>query len=367
MNKTGFGFLRPPRLDAGDEKSTDYALLNTLVDRFLELGGTYFDTAYTYLGGASEEAIRRCLVERHPRDSFQLADKLPGYQVKSREECQTYLEESLRRCGVAYFDVYLLHWLNEKNYALAEQYGEFAFLQECKANGKARKIGFSYHDSPQLLDTILTAHPEVDYVQLQINYLDWDSPSLEARKCYEVACKHGKSVIVMEPVKGGSLVKLPQEAEVLLKSAAPEESTAFWAIRFAASLPQVSIVLSGMNAMEQIEDNLRPFSPLTAVEREILDSSAKIIRANTAVPCTGCGYCLPHCPIEMPIPRYFSLYNEYARNPDEDWKMQHAYDTLTNGTVAASACLSCRQCQEHCPQKLTIPEYLQKAAGIFEK
>ena len=367
MNKTGFGFLRLPRLDPADEKSTDFSLLNTLVDRFLELGGRYFDTAYTYLGGASEEAIRRCLVERHPRDSFLLADKLPGYQVKSREECQTYLDESLRRCGVDYFDVYLLHWLNEKNYALAEQYGEFAFLQECKATGKARKIGFSYHGSPELLDTILTAHPEVDYVQLQINYLDWDSPSLEAGKCYEVACKHGKSVIVMEPVKGGSLVKLPQEAEALLKSAAPAESTASWAIRFASSLDQVSIVLSGMNALEQIEDNLRSLDPLTAAQREILDSAAKIIRANTAVPCTGCGYCLSHCPIGMPIPKYFSLYNEYARHPQEDWKIQHAYDALAKTYPKASQCLACCQCQQHCPQKLTIPEYLQNTATVFEK
>lgn len=367
MNKTGFGFLRLPRLDAADEKSTDYSLLNHLVDRFLELGGTYFDTAYTYLGGASEEAIRRCLVERYPRNRFLLADKLPGYQVNSREECEIYLEESLRRCGVDYFDVYLLHWLNAKNYAFAEQYDEFAFLQECKATGKARKIGFSYHDSPELLDTILTAHPEVDYVQLQINYLDWDSPSLEAARCYEVACKHGKSVIVMEPVKGGSLVTLPREVESLLKAAAPTESTASWAIRFASSLPQVEIVLSGMNAMEQIEDNLRPLSLLTQQERSLLDSAAGIIRSNTAVPCTGCGYCLPHCPIGMPIPRYFSLYNEYARNPQDGWKMQHVYDTLTRLSPKASECLSCRQCQEHCPQKLTIPEYLQRTGTAFEK
>lgn len=367
MNKTGFGFLRLPRLDHNDEKSTDFALLNTLVDRFLALGGQYFDTAYTYLGGASEEAICRCLVERHPRDSFRLADKLPGYQVKSREECHTYLEESLCRCGVDYFDVYLLHWLNGTNYATAEKFDEFAFLRECKANGKARKIGFSYHDGPELLDTILTAHPEVDYVQLQINYLDWDSPSLEARKCYEVAVKHGKAVIVMEPVKGGSLVNLPQDAESILKAAAPEESSASWAIRFASSLPQVEIVLSGMNAMCQIEENLRPFPALTQEERTLLDSAAEIIRANTAVACTGCGYCLSHCPIGMPIPRYFSLYNEYARNPQEGWKMQHVYDALATTAAKASDCRTCRLCQNHCPQGLTIPEYLSKTAEAFEK
>lgn len=367
MNKTGFGFLRLPRLDPADEKSTDFGLLKTLVDRFLALGGRYFDTAYTYLGGASEEAIRRCLVERHPRDAFLLADKLPGYQVRSAEECATYLEGSLRRCGVDYFDVYLLHWLNEKNYATAEKFGEFAFLRECKAKGKTRKIGFSYHDSPELLDTILTAHPEVDYVQLQINYLDWSSPSLEAGKCCEVAVKHGKSVIVMEPVKGGSLVNLPKEVEALLKAAAPEESTASWAIRFATSLPQVEIVLSGMNAMAQIEDNLRPFPVLTAAERSLLDSAAQIIRANTAVACTGCGYCLSHCPMGMPIPKYFSLYNEYCRDPQEGWKMQHVYDALAKDAPRASQCLSCRRCQDHCPQKLTIPEYLSRTAEAFEK
>ena len=366
MNKTGFGFLRLPRISQDDEKDIDYSVLNPMVDRFLEMGGSYFDTAYTYLGGVSEEAIRKSLVERYPRSHFRLADKLPGYQVKSYEECQVYFEESLRRCGVTYFDVYLLHWLNDKNYAIAEKQDEFRFLRECKTKGKALKIGFSYHDGPELLDQILTAHPEVDYIQLQINYLDWDSTALQARKCYEVAVKHQKQVIVMEPVKGGSLVNLPEEAESVLKKLKPEASLASWAIRFASSLENVEIVLSGMNTMEQMEDNMRPFTPLTKKEQNELSYVAALIRSNTAVPCTSCGYCIPHCPIGIPIPEYFALYNDYARSPKEDWKMQHAYDALAKRKIHASACVQCRQCVANCPQKIEITSLLRKVASVFE-
>ena len=184
MNKMGFGFLRLPRLDATDEKSINYELLDRMVDSFLEKGGRYFDTAYTYLEGISEEAMRKSLVERHNRNSFTLADKLPGYRVKCYDDCRKYFEESLRRCGVDYFDVYLLHWLNGHNYAIAEEQEEFRFLRELKEKGMTKKIGFSYHDGPELLEKILLTHPEVDYVQLQINYLDWESSAIQARKCY---------------------------------------------------------------------------------------------------------------------------------------------------------------------------------------
>lgn len=367
MNKTGFGFLRLPRLEPNEEKSVDYARLNQQVDRFLALGGRYFDTAYTYLDGISEEAIRRSLVLRHPRDHFLLADKLPGYQVRSDEECEAYFQESLRRCGVDYFDVFLLHWLNEKNYTIAREFDEFRFLQQVKEQGRARKIGFSYHDSPQLLDRILTEHPEVDYVQLQINYLDWDSPAIQARQCYAVAVRHGKKVIVMEPVKGGSLARLPEEALALLQGSCPGESAASWAIRFASSLPEVEIVLSGMNSMAQIEDNLRPLEPITPEQAELLEQVSRILREKTAIGCTGCGYCLPHCPVHMPIPSYFALYNEYARYPEEDWKIQGNYDTLAQARIPASACLGCGQCRTHCPQKLEIPTWLKKSAETFEK
>lgn len=360
MNKTGFGFLRLPRTP---DKGIDYAALNPIVDEYLALGGRYFDTAYTYLGGLSEEAIRKSLVERHPRESFLLADKLPGYNCKSYEDCFTFFREQLRRCGVSYFDVFMLHWLNADNYRTAEKFDEFRFLQEIKRDGLAGKIGFSFHDSPELLDEILTAHPETDCVLLQINYLDWNSVSLRARECYETAVRHGKEVIVMEPVKGGSLASLPADAEAMLRAMRPEDSIPSWAIRFAADLPNVSVVLSGMNTLEQVRDNLRPLAPLAADERSALEQCAAIIRSSTAVQCTGCGYCAPHCPMSVPIPHLFALYNDYARNPGDDWKMQHAYDSLP---VRASACIACRKCEQKCPQHIAIADMLKPVKKAFE-
>jgi len=367
MNKTGFGFLRLPRVIPADDKTIDYELLDTMVDSFLAQGGDYFDTAYTYLGGLSEEALCKSLVQRYPRDSFRIADKLPGYQLKSYEECNTYFKDSLRRCGVDYFDVYMLHWLNDKNYEIAEAQDQFRFLQEVKAAGNAKKIGFSYHDSPELLDRILHAHPEVDYVQLQINYLDWDSVSIRARECYETAAKHGKKVIVMEPVKGGSLANLPEKAAGLLQGIHPEESIASWAIRFVTELPKVEIVLSGMNTVEQMSDNMRDFLPLQDTERNALNQVAKIIRSSTAIPCTGCNYCSPNCPMRISIPRYFALYNDYARYPGEDWKMQNVYDDLTKTGGNPSDCVGCKRCEQNCPQKIEVTSFLPKVAEVFEK
>lgn len=366
MNKTGFGFLRLPRLEPNDEKSVDYARLNQQVDCFLALGGRYFDTAYTYLDGISEEAIRRSLVLRHPRDHFLLADKLPGYQVRSDEECEAYFQESLRRCGVDYFDVFLLHWLNEKNYAVAQEFDEFRFLQQIKEQGRARKIGFSYHDSPQLLDRILTEHPEVDYVQLQINYLDWDSEGIQSRLCYETCLHHGKSIVVMEPVKGGTLAKIPVQAEALLKSLHPDRTPAQWALRFVQSLPGVEICLSGMGTREQMEENTRPFQALTQEENALLQQVAEIIRGATAIPCTGCGYCAPHCPQQIPIPQAFRLYNELCRDPEDDWKILPAYSSLTRTAGKTSQCLKCKSCESHCPQNLPISQLMERIAKRLE-
>lgn len=361
MNKTGFGFLRIPKKE---DETIDYEVLNPMVDLFLEQGGTYFDTAYTYLNGLSEEALRLSLVERYPRESFLIADKLPGYKAKTHEQCWDFFNEQLQRCGVTFFDVYLLHFLNEKNYATAQRLEQFRFLQELKEKGLAKRIGFSYHDSPELLNRILTDHPEVDIVQLQINYLDWDSISLQAKALYDVAVSHGKQVVIMEPVKGGSLANLPEEAETLLRAAAPEDSCASWAIRFATDLSQVSVVLSGMNTMEQMRDNMRQFRPLNQQEQALLARCAQIIRSNTAVACTGCGYCVPNCPVGMPIPQHFALYNDYSRSPGEDWKMRPAYNAMT---TKASACIGCGTCEKNCPQKLKIITHLAEVARVFEK
>lgn len=365
MNKTGFGFLRLPSLEPADEKSVDDELLCAMVDRFLSLGGDYFDTAYTYLGGASEEALRRTVVQRYPRERFRIADKLPGYEVRKLEDNRRFLEESLQRCGVDFFDVYLLHGLNEENYEIAQKFDQFGFLQQLKQEGKAKKIGFSYHDTAQLLDRILTEHPQVDYVQLQINYLDWDSLSIQARDCYKTAARHGKQVLVMEPVKGGSLAALPADAEAILKAVRPNSSAAQWAIRFASGLEHVEIVLSGMNSMEQMDDNMRHMLPLTAEEYAALEMAAQVIRAKTAIACTGCGYCTPGCPKRIPIPKYFALYNEYKRNPGELWKSQIIFDSLSKTAGKCSECIHCGQCMRRCPQKLTITELLPMVEAAF--
>ena len=363
MNKVGFGFLRLPVIAGSDPKQYDLSLLERLVDRFLELGGNYFDTAYTYPG--SEEALRKTLVERHPRSSFRIANKLPGWKIGSYEQCQDYFDEQLRRCGVSYFDVYLLHDLNERNYQTAQKARQFRFIRELREKGLVKAIGFSYHDGPELLDRILAEHPEVDYVQLQINYLDWENPAIQSAACYETALRHGKKVLVMEPVKGGNLANIPEEADRLLKGYYPDRSIPAWAIQFASSLAQVEIVLSGMNTMAQIEDNLRQQDNMGQKEFFLLLQAAQIIRSKTAIGCTGCAYCTDGCPQNIPIPGIFTLYNEYHRYPTELWKLQGSYDKLTE-RAAASDCIECSQCQLHCPQKLPVIQGLKEAAQVFE-
>lgn len=364
MTKLGFGFLRLPLLDKKDEHSVDYAVLNSLVDLFIEKGGKYFDTAFTYLGGASEEAVRLSLVERHPRNSFILSDKLPSWLIRNKEDCQKIFEKQLSRCGVDFFDVYMLHWLNEANYLNAEFCGAFDFLEELKSEGKILKSGFSFHDSPELLDRILLKHPEIDCVQLQINYLDWESPAIRAKECYKVAEKHGKEIIVMEPVKGGTLANLPKEAfETVSKNVS--SSPASMAVRFAENLPSVRYVLSGMNSAEQIIDNMEARPALSENEISALFKAAEIIRLKTAVPCTGCSYCTENCPLNIPIPRYFEIYNEYSRNPEDGWKISPAYSALVRNSSRPSDCLRCRICEQSCPQKINIAETLQKVSRTF--
>lgn len=366
MNKTGFGLLRLPQKPQGGEGGFDWDLITRLADYFLEHGGTYFDTCYTYLDGYSEMAVKRCLAERYPRHRFQIADKLPGYMCGSGQDAARYFEKELKRCGVEYFDVYMLHWLNGRHYRIAEKYGQFGFLEKMKKEGLVLKTGFSYHDSADLLDEILERHPEIDVVQLQINYLDWDAAGIESRKCYETAVRHGKKVIVMEPVKGGSLANLPPEAMELLQAVHPEWTAADWAIRFVQSLPEVEICLSGMNTLEQMEANMQPVSPLSEEETDLLFRAADIIRTNTRIPCTGCGYCAGHCPAGIPIPEIFKMYNELFRNPDDGWKIRPVYRQKTRENGKASGCIGCGSCEKHCPQQINIPAWIKKAAGSLE-
>ena len=360
--KLGFGFLRLPK--AGD--ALDWDTLCQMTDRFLAGGGRYFDTCYTYLNGNSELAIKKCVAERYPRDQFQLAEKLPGYLCKRPEDAQNYFDQELEHCGVTYFDVFMLHWLNGKNAEIAESLGQFRFLAAKKEEGLARRIGFSYHDGADLLEEILTAHPEVDVVQLQINYLDWDSAGIESKKCYDVCLRHGKQIIVMEPIKGGTLASLPEAAEAHLRRMHPDWSPADWALRFVQGLPQVEICLSGMSTLTQVEENLRPISPLTEAEIQHLFQARAHIESQTAVACTGCRYCISHCPRRIAIPDVFRLYNEICRYPEEDWKIRPTYRRLTQHSGGAGTCIGCKSCEAHCPQHLSIARTMHLAAEKLE-
>lgn len=366
MNKLGFGLLRLPQTGKPGKEDMDWKELEAMVDEFISRGGRYFDTAYTYLDGASEDAFRRAVAERYPRRAYEIADKLPSWLVKSPEECGRYFEEQCNRCGVQQFDVYLLHWLNRENYRIAEENDEFGFLKKLKSDGKVGKIGFSYHGDAALLEEILEDHPEVEVVQLQINYLDWESPAMEARRCYEVAVGYGKEIVVMEPVKGGILAELPEKAEAILREHAPDESAASWAIRFAQSPEHVSIVLSGMSTVKQVEDNMREMTTMTGEERELLTRVCRILNEEKAVPCTACRYCAGHCPKDIPIPEYFRIYNEYRRYPDEDWKITPVYESIGEKHGRASDCIACRLCEKNCPQGIEISGWMKKIADSME-
>lgn len=367
--KLGFGTMRLPCLD-GDNTKIDLDETQKLVDAFLAAGGTYFDTAYPYHGGMSEAALRETVVKRYPRERFTVADKLPMFSITKAEQMQQIFDEQQMRCGVEYFDYYLLHALGKKSYEVSQQIHAFEFAAAKKAEGKIRHVGFSFHDSPEMLDRILTEHPEVEFVQLQINYLDWDDPEICSEKCYEIACRHGKPVIVMEPVKGGALAGIPKDAEKLLRAMEPESSMASWAVRFAASLDNVMMVLSGMSNMEQVQDNLchmKDFKTLSAVQQDTVMQAAEAIRASIAVPCTACRYCTDGCPKKIAIPDTFMIYNNLKRfGEGQLGRARGRYQDLLKEHGKASECIQCGKCEEHCPQHLMIRDYLKQAAAALE-
>ena len=365
--KLGFGCMRLPLLSE-NVTEIDYPALEKMFDRFLAEGFTYVDTAYPYHQEHSEIAVRECLVKRHERGSFLLADKMPVYKVETGEDYPRYFAEQLARCGVEYFDYYLLHNLWSEAYEKTQKLGGFDFIQQLKKEGKARYVGFSFHDTAPVLDRILTEHPEVDFVQLQINYSDWDSPSIQSGECYRVARKHQKPIIVMEPVKGGGLAQPSQAVQDLLKGHSPEASCASWAIRFAASHEGIFTVLSGMSNMEQMADNLsymKDFRPLSQEEKAVVEKAADIIRNSTDIPCTGCQYCVDDCPQRINIPRLFSIYNFVQQFGTNNFPAMH-YTRATAGRGAAGDCIECGMCETRCPQHLPIRENLKRVAGMFE-
>ena len=370
--KLGFGMMRLPLLDPNKPNSIDLEQTKQMVDAFLEQGFTYFDTAWMYHSFQSEKAAKEALVERHPRESYTLATKLHAGYLQSKEDRDRIFEEQRKKCGVEYFDYYLLHDIGMDHYKIYTDLDCFTWLQEKKQQGLVKNIGFSYHDNAELLDKVLTEHPEMDFVQLQINYLDWESPAIQSRLCYEVATKHKVPVIVMEPVKGGALANVPREVADLFPARHPDWSVPSWAIRFAAGLENVAVVLSGMSDMQQLMDNtgyMADFEPLGKEEIALVEQAVDKIKADIAIPCTGCGYCLDGCPMNIPIPRYFTLYNDYQKRPvKKKWTLEVGYyERLTMTFGKASDCIGCGNCEGVCPQHLNIIENLKEIAGRFEE
>ncbi|MGN1266365.1 MAG: aldo/keto reductase [Dorea sp.] len=365
--KLGFGLMRLPLLDENDKGSIDIEYVKRMVDTFIERGFTYFDTAWMYCKFKSENAAKEALVERYPRDKFTLASKLHSAFFKSFEERDEIFEEQRKKTGVEYFDYYLLHDINEESYELYEKFDCFNWIQEKKAQGLVKCAGFSSHAKADFLDKILTEHPELEFVQLQINYLDWESEEVQSRKCYEVAKKHGKPVIVMEPVKGGKLAQVPEEVEALFKGYDDKMSMPSWAVRFVAGLDNVFMVLSGMSDMDQMLDNtdyMMDFKPLSEEELKLVSQAADIIKTYNKIPCTGCAYCLDGCPVSIAIPEYFNVYNADVRGESGQGEK---YKKLAENGGKASECAACGQCEAICPQRLPIITELQTIVKHFEK
>ena len=349
----GFGMMRLP----SDEETA------RMVDMYLGGGFNFFDTAYIY--GGSEDTLRRTLSSRHPRDSFLVADKCPPWEASDPKSCDKLLHESFKRCGLDYFDFYLIHSLDAANYRSAISAGMFEWAAQQKAKGSLRHVGFSFHGTTELFEQVLTAHPEMEFVLLQLNYADILRG--KAGELYDTARRHGKPIIVMEPVKGGSLAALPPGAEAILKSYAPDSSIASWAIRYAASLPGATCVLSGMSSVAQMQDNLKTYNPLKPITAEELDALEKALAEMSkisGIPCTYCKYCMAHCPQEIEISNCFSLYNDIMRGA-EDWNVQMLYKSMPGGKRAGD-CTGCGACLPRCPQQIDIPKSLGTVAAKFE-
>ena len=364
--KLGFGMMRLPRIEGTND--IDLELTKRMVDAFIEAGGRYFDTAFIYEG--SEEATKAALCDRYPRESYCLADKLNAsdFAAKSEEEAKNEINISLERTGAGYLDFYLLHGVDEGNHDKFDNYGIWDYMKQLKSEGVIRHYGFSFHSTPEHLEQLLTDHPDVEFVQLQINYADWEDTLICSRRCYEIATRHGKPVIVMEPVKGGKLANPPKAVKDILQRANPNASFASWAVRYAASLPNVMMVLSGMSNMEQMQDNMsfmHHFQPLNDEEYLVIDEASQALKQYADIPCTACHYCTPGCLMGIHIPEIFAVMNVYKMYGNLT-EARNEYRWRPGGNLA-STCIQCGQCEGACPQHLPIIRLLEEVVETLEK
>ena len=362
MPKLGFGLMRLPEKDG----VIDHEQVCNMVDKYMDAGMNYFDTAYVYHGGKSEVAAREALVKRYPRESFMIATKLPAWEMKNAADMDRIFNEQCERAGVDYFDFYLLHSIEDgSNYDTYAKYDSFEWGLKKQAEGKIKHFGFSFHAGPQLLDQILTEHPEVDFIQLQINYADWENPGVNSRINYEICKKYGKPVVVMEPVKGGILADPIDAAKAIFDRENNGMSYSSWALRFVASKDNLLAVLSGMSSIEQMQDNLsfmKDFRPLDEHEEEVIREVQEAYNADKSIPCTACRYCTKGCPMEIPIPDIFTVQNRKKGSPEFRTKREYAIVTQNKGK--ASDCIQCGQCEGVCPQHLPIIDLLVECQGL---
>lgn len=372
MAQLGFGMMRLPVLDENDQTSIDLEHVTKMVDTYMESGFNYFDTAFVYHEGVGESTFKKTVTDRYPRDSFKIATKLPLFVITEESQLEPIFAQQLENCGVDYFDYFMLHNVSGLTENAWKNVDLYSFIEQKKQEGKIKHIGISTHGDAEFLEEILFDHPELEFVLLQINYMDWEDEGIQSKKCWEVARKYNKKIMIMEPYKGGFLADVPEEAEKIMKEYNPDKSIVSWAMRFVANLEDVEVVLTGSSTLEQLESNIHEFKnadPLNDEELKILKDVGEIINSNITVDCTKCRYCVDACTENIDIAKVFDLYNKHQMLEDEDWTpFGNAYLNYSKlpDVGIASDCIECEACIDECPQGINIPDVLKDVAEAFE-